>query len=240
MQKVSFSSNGLTIRGVLTTPKTGSAPFPGVICFHGMTSSNVGYIPLIEKLAENGIAGLAINMRGHGESDGDFNTATVTEAINDGLAAYDFLTSQPNIDSNKIGLLGTSVGAILVSFTSQQREIQSIVLRAPAAYSEELLGVSMAATMTNEDHQFYDIPDLSATPPGRAIAKFKGNLLVISSEKDAIIPAHISQGYIDITTSARRKELHTIKDATHALTKPTWKQEFQDTAAAWFVKTLEA
>ena len=90
MQKVSFKSGDVTIRGTLAVPNEGNKPFPGVIIFHGMTSSEAGYIPLIETLARNGIAGLAINMRGHGDSEGDFNKATVAEAINDAVAAYDF------------------------------------------------------------------------------------------------------------------------------------------------------
>ncbi len=65
-----------------------------------MTSSETSYLPLAKRLADSGIAGLAISMRGHGESEGDFNQATVAEAVSDALAAYDFSASRADIDAS--------------------------------------------------------------------------------------------------------------------------------------------
>jgi len=136
-------------------PEGSNKPIPAVMTFHGMTSSETGYIPLASALSARGIAGLTVNMRGHGNSEGDFKTATVSEAVNDALAAYDFLTSQPGIDRNRIGVVGSSVGAILAALATERRSIASLVLRAPAAYTEQMMKISMAETMINEDRQFH-------------------------------------------------------------------------------------
>jgi cephalosporin-C deacetylase-like acetyl esterase len=94
VKEVVFESNGLTIHGSLALPHQADY-CPGVVVFHGMTASEEGYLPFITQLADNGIAGLAVTMRGHGLSEGDFTTTTVREALADGLAAYDFLLRQP-------------------------------------------------------------------------------------------------------------------------------------------------
>jgi esterase/lipase len=238
MQKVAFKSEELTIHGTLAKPAYTHQSFPGVIIFHGMTSSEDGYIPLAAKLAEHGIAGLAISMRGHGESEGDFNSSTVAEAINDALAAYDFLAQQSGIDANRMGMVGSSVGAILAALASEQRPVRSIVFRAPAAYTEAMMRLSMAGTMTNEGRQFHEIESLSSTPAGHAIQNFSGSLLVVASEKDAIIPRVVTEGYIDIAEHSNKKRLEVIEGATHTLTEPDWKEIFSQTVVDWFKASL--
>src|SRR6185369_420883 len=103
-KEVTFQSGDLSLHATLVLPRHQKHSFPGVILFHGMTSSEKSYSALASSLAEIGIAGLAVTMRGHGESEGDFNKATVAEAINDGLAAYNFLATQPGIDASRIGM----------------------------------------------------------------------------------------------------------------------------------------
>lgn len=180
-KEVTFQSSELSLHATLALPRHQKQSFPGVILFHGMTSSEKSYIALASSLAEIGIAGLAVSMCGHGESEGNFNKATVAESINDGLAAYDFLATQPSIDLNRIGIVGGSVGAIIAAMTSSLRNVQSLVLRAPAAYTNHKMHISMAQTMVNEGKQFHEIDNLEVTPAGKAITKFTGSLLVAAS-----------------------------------------------------------
>ncbi len=239
MKEVTFStSDHLKIHATLVMPEQASEPLPGVITFHGMTSSETGYVPLLEELAKRGIAGLAVSMRGHGKSEGDFNVATVTEAIGDAVAAYDFLISQSGVDASRIGLVGSSVGAILAALTTSQKPIRSIVFRAPAAYTEQMMRLSMADTMVNEGRQFHEITDLKDTPAGIAVSRFGGSLLVAASENDATIPLKISKGYLDIADNASKKELIIIEEATHTLTNPLWKEAFIRATVDWLANTL--
>jgi hypothetical protein len=237
MKKVTYDSNGLKIHGTLCIPETKDKPFPAVIIFHGMTSSEASYIALTEKLEKLGIAGLAVSMRGHGESEGDFQRSTVKESISDGTASYDYLCSIEGVDNSRIGLVGSSVGTILAAMTSAQRNVKSIVLRAPAAYTSEMMELSMAGTMVNEGRQFHEIKELASTPAGTAIASFTGDLLVVASEKDMIIPHFITDGYVDLAEHAKSKGLFTIKGAPHNLTGE-YKDTFNQLAANWFKDTL--
>ncbi|HEX4774242.1 MAG TPA: alpha/beta fold hydrolase [Candidatus Saccharimonadales bacterium] len=237
MQKVVFQSGELKLSGTLALPEV-VEPVAGVVLFHGMTSSENSYAPLAESLAAQGIAGLAVSMRGHGDSEGGFATCTVAEAINDGLAAYDFLTSHQAIDASRIGLLGSSVGAILALITTEKRNVKSLVLRAPAVYTPEMLQLSMADTMTNEGSQFHEVNDLLKTPAGKAVAVYTGNLLVIASENDTIIPASVTNDYIGIADKAGRKELIVLQGAPHNLSGTAWKDECNRIASDWFASTL--
>lgn len=238
MQEVSFLSDNLNIHAILVMPDNTTELIPGVIIFHGMTSSETGYIPLATKLTKHGVAVLAVTMRGHGKSDGDFHKSTVAEAISDALAAYDFIITQPGIDAKRIGMIGSSVGAILAGFATEQRPVRSVIFRAPAAYTKDMMQLSMAETMVNEGKQFHEIIDLASTPAGNAISKFTGSILVVASEDDVIIPLNISKSYVDIASHADKKELFIIDGATHTLTQPEWKETFNQKVVNWFKETL--
>ncbi len=238
MQQVTFKSDDLTIHGTLCLPESAKKPFPGVIIFHGMTSSENSYVPLAKLLAERGIAALAISMRGHGASEGNIAESTVSEATIDGMAAYDFLNEQEDIDVNRIGLVGSSVGAILAALTTQQRSVKSLVLRAPAAYTTEMMQLTMAETMINERRQFYGITNLEDTPAGHAIADYRGSLLIVASENDSTIPSSITEGYLSIASSTHSKKLRVLEGAPHNLRGTEWKDACNRIIYEWLEKTL--
>lgn len=221
----------------LAKPGEGIGYMPGVILVHGMRSSNKGYIPIAQELARNGIVGLAINLRGHGSSQGDFDKLTVNDGLSDALNAYDFLLSQ-GVDPTRVGFCGASLGSAIGVLLSKRREIKSMVLRAPATYTEELMETVYPNIMLEEVRIFPKMTELEKTPPYEAISNFKGNLLVVASGEDEVIPPQISNGYITAAKQAKIKELLTIKDATHALINPEWRVEFIIDLMRWFKTTL--
>jgi dienelactone hydrolase len=237
MHEVTFPSGDHTIHGSLALPNS-SGLYPGVIIFHGMTASEEGYTPLVAQLEDSGIAGLAISMRAHGQSTGKFNVETVRGAFNDGLAAYDFLSMQKGIDSKRIGVVGSSVGAVLAANLIANREVASLIFKAPAVYTEEMLDMSMAKIMEREVAWFSELQDVAATPTGKSIADYNGNLLIVPSEHDDVIPSTITDRLLEVATQAKSKKLITIQGADHPLSDPKWKQEFRDIATEWFKKTL--
>ena len=237
-EKISFLSEGQKIRGTLWKPTKIKTKIPSVIFFHGMTSSEKGYIPIAEKLSKHGICAMALSIRGHGNSEGDFNKLTVKNAVQDGLNAYDFLAKHNFIDKNKIGLCGSSVGAVIVSMVSKKRKVRSLILKAPAVYTKQMMNMSYNRTMLREDKMFKEIKSITDAPPIRAISQFKGSLLAIISEKDNIIPIRIPRLYLSTAKKASRKKEIVIKNADHPLTKKKWKNEFIKEMLIWFKATL--
>lgn len=238
IEKISFPSAGQGVEGTIICPSEMAGKKPGVIFFHGMTSSEKGYIPIAERLADSGIVGMTLSIRGHGESEGDFNELTVTDAIEDGLNAYDFFAKYTFLDTTRIGLCGTSVGAAISSIVSEQRVVKSLVLRVPATYTDGMMGMTYAEIMSHEGDIFSKVSNIADTSAVRAIKNFDGSVLIITSEKDIVIPVNIPAEFFSRAEKAKRKERIEILGATHNLTNPVWRQQFIDETVKWFVETL--
>lgn len=117
MNEVSFQSeDGWTIYGNFRVPEVGAPKVPAVILLHsGLTDRHV-YQDLEVALAKEGIAVLNIDWRGKGKSTGkgryfELSREERDRGYLDTKAAVTFLASQPKIDSDRIGVLGTVIGA---------------------------------------------------------------------------------------------------------------------------------
>jgi dienelactone hydrolase len=103
------ASDGLQIAGTFT-PGAGPAPQPAVLLLHMIYGKRGQWKSLVPLLNQAGLATLAIDLRGHGETGG---SADWTLASDDALQAYRFLTARPDVDAGRVGLLGASLGANL-------------------------------------------------------------------------------------------------------------------------------
>ena len=83
-----------------------------IIYVHGLTGTRQSMLPQASKLAQQGYGALLIELRAHGESDGDFTTFGITE-INDIQGALDYLATRPEVNSDELGILGQSLGCIV-------------------------------------------------------------------------------------------------------------------------------
>lgn len=111
VEQIHFSSDGTNLSGSLYIP-AGKAPHPAVVLFHGSGPqrrdvSTAGWF------AEHGIAALAYDKRGVGESTGDFRKVPFMDLADDGLAAIQLLKSRRDIDAKQIGVWGLSQGGWL-------------------------------------------------------------------------------------------------------------------------------
>ena len=110
---VTFESEGDKIAGVLFMPEM-DKPFPVLIICHGSFEFKENYFELCEFLSANGIAALAIDMHGHGESEGDRFNVNIREWVEDIRAAIDFLEANPKINHDMIGAFGLSSGGTAI------------------------------------------------------------------------------------------------------------------------------
>lgn len=105
------------LRGVLFLPQA-SQPTPVVILCHGAGEFKENYFDLAERLAESGIASLAFDFHGHGESAGHRNHVKMAEWVPDVQAAIGYLSHHPKIDSQRIGAFGLSSGGTAILETA--------------------------------------------------------------------------------------------------------------------------
>lgn len=158
----SYTSDGLKVNGLLTEP-SGQAPaggFPAIIFVHGyippasyVTTSN--YASYVDYLARNGFVVFKIDLRGHGNSEGDANGAYYSsDYIIDVLSAREALRGLDFVDPERIGLWGHSMAGnvALRSFV--------VVQDIPA------LSIWAGAVFTYDDWQEFGLNDNSYRPPG--------------------------------------------------------------------------
>ena len=111
--RVSFSSGGLLLEGILAIPE-GAGPFPAVIVCHphplyGGSMDNNVVNSLSETLAQASLVSFKFNFRGVGGSQGEFGQGIGERE--DVEAAISFVSTEREVDSKRIGLAGYSAGA---------------------------------------------------------------------------------------------------------------------------------
>lgn len=157
----SYLSDGLKINGLLTVPKNTEPEggFPAIVFVHGyippasyQTTQN--YYDYVDYLAKNGFVVFKIDLRGHGNSQGEPSGAYYSsDYIIDTLGAYNALQNSGFVNSEKIGLWGHSMAG-------------NVVTRAMAAKKDiPAAAVWAGAVFSYEDFQKYGIQDGSYVPP---------------------------------------------------------------------------
>ena len=129
LREVRFAGDGgLTQSALLYVPKTATAahPAPGIMASHGYINTREMQSPFAIELARRGFVVLAIDMAGHGYSEG------AVGQVKDlgGAAALRYLQSLPFVDKANIGLEGHSMGGVPVvaAAASQPQGYRSMVL----------------------------------------------------------------------------------------------------------------
>jgi len=119
---IRFPSDGLQLSGVVRLPERDAADrlFPAFIVLHGFGSNkNAGNVLApCEMLGALGYATLRFDMRGCGESEGERGRVICLEQVSDTRNAVTFLAAHPQVDPNRIGLIGSSFGAAVSIYTA--------------------------------------------------------------------------------------------------------------------------
>jgi pimeloyl-ACP methyl ester carboxylesterase len=132
-QQVNFKTeDGVSIGATLYLP---SRPAPAVILLHPLTRSREDWRAVGQRLAEAGIAALAIDLRGHGASDPPpvaTSGGELTGMSLDIKAARAFLAGRREVVQGRVGLLGASVGANLaVTAAAADPSVRTLALLSP-------------------------------------------------------------------------------------------------------------
>jgi dipeptidyl aminopeptidase/acylaminoacyl peptidase len=110
-ETVHFASGDITLAGTLVLPER-SQPHPAVVLVHGSGPQKRDLFTA-RWFAAEGIAALAYDKRGVGESGGDFRKVPFMELCDDELGAIKYLKSRKEIDAKRIGVWGLSQGGWL-------------------------------------------------------------------------------------------------------------------------------
>ncbi len=107
---VSFGNHSIDLRGTIILPTDASEkkPAPGAVLCHGFGGAHRAMRASAQIMASQGIATLIFDFRGHGSSGGTVDGRMVEDVVD----AWDFLSSLPEVDNSRMGLIGHSLGAM--------------------------------------------------------------------------------------------------------------------------------
>lgn len=140
----SYLSDGLKINALLTIP-TGETPedgWPAVVFVHGyipptLYKTTEKYVEYVDYLAKNGFVVFKIDLRGHGQSEGEPGGAYYSsDYIVDVINAYRALEGMSEVNKEKIYMWGHSMaGNVLFRAAAVEKRIPKVVIWAGAVYS---------------------------------------------------------------------------------------------------------
>jgi hypothetical protein len=123
-ESVRFCSDGATLAGLLDLPA--QRPAPGIVLAHGYSNDKRefgGFDEAASLLAEAGHAVLRFDFRGCGESDGLPGVMRVaTEWTADIRAAVSYLLTRPEIDVDRVAVIGQSMGGGMAAYAASMDE----------------------------------------------------------------------------------------------------------------------
>ncbi|MFF3381304.1 alpha/beta hydrolase family protein [Streptomyces sp. NPDC002680] len=199
------------------SPREGT--LPGILFVHGLRSDQSGYLSRARVSAsELRVVCLTFDLGGHGEHGSSFLLESLTprDHLLDVAAAYDRLAGHCWVDPARIGVCGTSYGAYLAAMLVRQRPVRRLLMRAPAMHGDDEFTRPLGDLPGSRAHA-------STSMPAAALAEFSGETLILESAADEVIPQEVIQTYLKSSPGTRHR---TISGATHALTRPEWKERF--------------
>jgi uncharacterized protein len=215
----------------------GTAAGPAVLFVHGWGGSQQQYLSRARAVAELGFICLTFDLRGHARNDEQRETVSRGDNLRDLLAAYAALAGLPSVDPKAIGLVGSSYGAYLAAIMTAQRAVRWIALRAPALYNDAGWELPKRKLHENLDFAAYRRRAVPAEEnlALRACAEFHGNVLIVESEMDDVVPHPVIANYLAACTGAQSVTYRIIEGADHSLSDASW----QHTSTSFLLQWLK-
>jgi pimeloyl-ACP methyl ester carboxylesterase len=226
-----------SIAGTMVTP---TPQIPGVLFVHGWGGSQQQYLARAKEIAALGCVCLTVDLRGHAGTRPLQETVSRESNLRDVLAAYDVLADHPGVDRNAIAVVGSSYGGYLVSILTTMRPVKWMALRVPALYMDTGWDLPKQQLHRAQDLDSYRKSLLPAAENRalRACAAFEGDVLVVESENDIVVPHAAISNYLDACIKARSLTYRVIKGADHGLSEQAWQRAYTTLLVNWMTEML--
>jgi dienelactone hydrolase len=225
------------LAATLVTPAT---EIPGVLFLHGWGGSQTQYVVRARQVAALGCVCLTLDFRGHEKTNAQKQTVTREDNLQDVVAAYDVLASHPGVDADAIAVVGTSYGGYLAAILTSLRPVRWLALRVPALYKDSEWDVPKLKLRQMQDLETWRKQRVAAKG-NRALAAcaaFRGDVLVVESGRDTIIPHAVIESYREALKDAKSLTYRVIDNADHGLTDPACCEAYTALLVNWLTEMV--
>jgi len=231
------NKNGI-LRGMIHIPEgPKDKKYPGIVMYHGFTGNRMEpgfmFVRFSRLLMQHGIASVRFDFWGSGESGGTFDKMTLSGELEDAADILKFFRSREEIDTDRVFLLGLSMGGTVAGYTAgmHDSDVKGLVLWAPAGEMKNRLTEreeAIAKEAFKGDPldmgglvvglQF--IEDVKSLNILNATAKYRGDVLIVHGTEDKSVPPTVSKHYNEIF--GKRASLIFIEGANHTFQGAEW------------------
>ena len=268
--ETTIQSRGIAVPVSYVTPAVAAnEPFPLVLMAHGHGGSRHeggGYQLAAKAMAKNGIASIRMDFPGCGDSTESFTNNNLSNMLLDLQAARAYAASQPEIDSDRLGLLGYSMGGRLVALLAEMDPSYKVMVAWTPAVADGAQGMLDSLGGADAYHILKQrarstgvaeyttrwgtklqlgygwFTDLEETMPLESLATFEGPLLILYGDQDDVVPPATAEAAIAAARSSSEVVGHVVAGADHGLgfytDQPEIAAEVVDTTATFFKERL--
>jgi dienelactone hydrolase len=236
-QKVEIPVGPGHIAGTLVTPGT---RIPGVLFVHGWGGSQQQYLVRAREIAALGCVCLTFDLSGHAGTQPQRETVSRESNLRDVLAAYDVLARHPHVDRAAVAVVGSSYGGYLAAILTTLRAVKWLALRVPALYIDSGWELPKLQLHRDQDLRSYrrSFVPAESNRALRACAEFQGDVLIVESEHDDIIPRAVITSYREACTQAHSLTARCIPNADHGLTDDASQRAYTALLTQWLGEML--
>ncbi|MHB1987799.1 MAG: alpha/beta hydrolase family protein [Acidimicrobiales bacterium] len=189
--KVPFEQVMLT--GILRLPRAGQVPHPTVLLIPGLDSTKAEFRRVEQSFLDRGVATFSLDGPGQGESRAEMAMRADWEAP--GGAALDYLAGLPEVDADRLGVWGVSLGGYYAPRLASvdDRVKACIALAGPYTFGEnwtelpELTRAAVRYFSGSSDDEEARLFALTLSLEGRA-KDITCPVLIVFGKQDRLIP----------------------------------------------------
>lgn len=217
-----------------------TAKVPGVLFVHGWGGDQEQDLARAHEVVGLGCICLTFDLRGHRLMEFQRETVTRAQNLDDLVAAYDTLVGVHGVDPGSIAVVGSSYGGYLAALLTTLRPVRWLAMRAPALYKDA--GWDLPKRQLHGDPGFaaFRRSAVSATE-NRALAAcaaFAGDVLIVESEHDEIIPAAVIKNYKSACTHTRSLTARIIAGGDHSLSEAAMQRAYTKILIDWITEMI--
>ncbi len=229
---------GASLTGTWHEPKR---LIPGVLFVHGWGGTQEDDLILARHISRLGCVCFTFDLRGHASTSARRNEVTPRENLEDVLAAYDLLAAHDSVDSNAIGVIGSSYGGYLGAILTAERHVDWLSLRVPALYPDSEWETPKAKIDRDELNAYRSIYlDVRSNRALRACAEFKGDALIVESEFDTVVAHPAVASYAGAFRQAHSLTYRVLDGADHRLSDPECRAASRNIVSNWMREMVTA